>query len=244
MQHTTGEENADNSVSERTPALRPTMFGTSILPLGRKQWQRRLLRLPRRPVWGSSPTARRVVAWVARGVELSVIALGWLVLPIWPLVAAVIARDAAYLKDYPRTLVGVVRHIGATWRAHAIERLLIRRLGATTPAESGRIAGECTHCGNCCLYRSCIFLSLDAQGQSSCNIYGGRVWDALACGDYPLDREDIALYRCPSFEVVPVSAGTDAKVIPIFPATVPGLAAVATPTKGRAGRKRTRADSV
>jgi hypothetical protein len=149
-------------------------------------------------------------------IELAVLAFGWLMLPVWPLVGLVITRDSAWLRRYPRTLGAVMRHLRALWRAHAIERVLLPRFGVSKLEQSGTITGECTHCGNCCLHRGCIFLSFDAQGRSSCQIYGSRLWEALACGDYPMDRMDIALYRCPSFTVVPSPGSVDAKIIPIF----------------------------
>jgi len=220
------------------------MRETTILPLVRKQLQRRLRQLPmvKRGTQRSRAVVQRCAAFLARSIEVAVLGLGWMVLPIWPVVAAAIARDSSYVRRFPHTLGAVVRHIRSTWRAHAIERFLMRRFGPEIPAQSGAIAGECTHCGNCCLYRNCVFLSLDAHGQSSCRIYGGRVWEALACGDYPVDRPDIALYRCPSFTVVPAPISGDANVIPIFPVTVPGSTTVAAPDKRHAGRRRSGVD--
>jgi hypothetical protein len=68
------------------------------------------------------------------------------------------------------------------------------------------------------------------------------LWDALACGDYPVDRMDIALYRCPSFTVVPTPASIDAKVIPIFPVSVPDSTPVAIQAEAHAGHRRSKFD--
>ncbi len=235
MQHRTGKDNAGDVASGRPSVSHSIMRETTTLPTARDSSHRRLLRLPLvgRGARVGDPAAR-ALAIAARGIELVVLAFGWLVLPVWPFVAAAITRDASYLRRYPGSLIAVVRHIAATWRAHAIERVVMRRFGPSNPTRAASISGECTHCGNCCLYRSCIFLSLDTEGRSSCRIYGGSVWEALPCGDYPLDGQDIALYRCPSFAAVPSPALADAKVIPIFPVAAPGLATLPARKRSRA----------
>jgi len=155
----------------------------------------------------------RVFGALARGAELAIVGLGYLLLPILPLVAAAIARDAAYLRRYGSGLRQALRHIHGMLRGRSIARFLLSRMG-----QRGRhreqIDGACTHCGNCCLYRGCMFLAFDAQGQSRCRIYGGRVWKQLACGDYPINGEEIELFACPSFSARPASA-RERTVIPI-----------------------------
>jgi hypothetical protein len=165
------------------------------------------LRTPAALRWGRAPHA------VARAAELSIIALGYLALPLWPFVAAAVAGDLSYLRRYPATLRQVVRHIQGTLRGRSVARFLLEKMGQRR-TQREQVVGACTHCGNCCLYRGCLFLSYDTRGQSRCGIYGGRVWKMLACGDYPINREEIELYECPSFVAVPPSPGAR-KVIPI-----------------------------
>jgi hypothetical protein len=40
---------------------------------------------------------------------------------------------------------------------------------------------------------------MDADGRSSCRIYGSRFFRQLACAEYPRTAADIELYDCPSF---------------------------------------------
>jgi hypothetical protein len=220
------------------------MRESTLLPLVRKQLQQRLLRFPivGRRTWTVRSIGRRCTTSLVGVIELAVLAFGWLMLPVWPFVGLAITRDSAWLRRYPRTLGAVMRHLRGLWHAHAIERVLLPRFGVSKPVQSGAITGECTHCGNCCLHRSCIFLSFDAQGRSSCQIYGSRLWEGLACGDYPVDRMDIALYRCPSFTVVPAQGSIDAKVIPIFPAPVEDSTPVAIQAESQSGQRRSKFD--
>jgi len=81
--------------------------------------------------------------------------------------------------------------------------------------------GTCTHCGNCCLNRSCLFLDFDAAGRSSCRIYGGRFWSVLNCSRYPESRNDIELYRCASFTAVALPDPPARRVIPLWRVDVP-----------------------
>lgn len=155
----------------------------------------------------------RALEALVRAAELAIVGCGFALLPLWPFVLALILREARILRRYPRALRDAARHICGLLRGRSIARYL---LGLLRPGGRPReqIAGECTHCGNCCLYRSCVFLSFDALGQSRCRIYGGRLWRLLACGEYPIDGEEIALFACPSFVAWP--AGQHARqVIPI-----------------------------
>ena len=139
---------------------------------------------------------------MASAVELTAIAAMWLLLPVWPLIASVISRDSRYLRRYWGTLARMTRHIRAQRRSRSIARMVAQRLTPRGLRHTQRLEGRCTHCGRCCLDRACLFLRFDAEGRSRCRIYGGRVWRALSCGRYPDDARDIALYGCPSFNVV------------------------------------------
>jgi hypothetical protein len=152
---------------------------------------------------------RQVPRRVGQSAELLILAGGILILPIWPFIATLIAGDGRFLVHYFKSVSRVIAHIRAMWRSHAIERFFVGR-------ERGHV-GTCTHCGNCCLDRRCIFLRFDNDGQSACGIYGSRVWKALACADYPENQRDIDLYECPSFKM-PYSSR---RTIPIVAVRVP-----------------------
>lgn len=170
---------------------------------------------------GSAQTVCAVVRATASGVELTLIAAMWLLLPVWPLLASAIARDGQYLRRYWSTLGRMTHHIRAQRRSRSIARMVTQKLTPRALRQTQRLGGACTHCGRCCLDRACLFLSFDAQGRSSCRIYGGRVWRALACGQYPSDARDIALYGCPSFTVVRGPAAISRDRVQAAPAPKP-----------------------
>jgi hypothetical protein len=174
---------------------------------------RRLVRLRPRAV--SAAWTRRSLPWLARAAELAIILTGWVLLPALPFLAAAIARDRDYVRRYPASLVQLARHIRATWRGRVLTRILLRKFEPTALRQPQRIVGSCTHCGNCCLYRSCVFLRFDAEGRSSCRIYGTQLWQGLTCGKYPVDAEEIDLYACPSFTAVPEANWSARRVIPV-----------------------------
>jgi hypothetical protein len=190
----------------------------------------RHLRLRRRRVRQLVLAVRdSVVPGVARGVELALAALAFALLPIWPVVAGVVARDGSYVRRYASTLPQVLRHVRGAVRGRSVSRYIVQKM-MPHGAEPEQVSGRCTHCGNCCLYGGCVYLAFDAQGRSACRIYGGRVWKMLACGEYPTSARDIGLYDCPSFTAAP-APGTKPRVIPIvaarpLPATQPVRARV------------------
>ena len=155
------------------------------------------------------------IVGVARAIEGVVVVAGWLALPVWPLVATVVARDSSYVRHYLSTVIRMTAHIRATWRGRAVSRMVAQRLTPPALRVPERISGHCTHCGNCCLDRSCVFLTFDEQGRSRCRIYGGTVWNRLTCGQYPVDGTEIALYRCPSFTALRDSEADRRRVVPI-----------------------------
>lgn len=139
---------------------------------------------------------------LANALEVVLIAGMWLMLPLWPLAVAAVTGERGPIRHYGATLRRIVRHIRAQYRSRSIGRMLAHRLTRKDSQDAERPSGACSHCGRCCLDRDCIFLTFDAQGQSSCRIYGGRLWRLLSCGNYPRDTQDIALYHCPSFRVL------------------------------------------
>jgi hypothetical protein len=158
----------------------------------------------------------RVVPPTARGIELAMALGAFALLPIWPFVAAAVACDRAYAARYFRTLVQLTRHIRGAARGRSVSRWIVQKL-VPRHLDPEEVSGGCTHCGNCCLYGGCVYLHYDAQGRSTCRIYGGRVWKMLSCGEYPTSAREIALYDCPSFNAAPAS-GVRPRVIPIVAA--------------------------
>ena len=181
------------------------MRNTSSVPLLRRLRRAHLRLAPPVPGFPARTAARRSRALVAlaRALEWLAIAGSYATLPIWPLAAAVIARDPSYVRRYPAMLPKVCRHIHGILRGRSVSRFLLQRL-APEPSAPEQVSGSCSHCGNCCLYRGCLFLSYDDAGRSRCRIYGGRLWNLLACGDYPASARDISLYECPSFAALPL----------------------------------------
>jgi hypothetical protein len=158
----------------------------------------------------------------ARTVELAVVCGTWLLLPVWPVLAAVIAGDDDYFRHYWTTLVRVEKHIRALWRGHSFFRMVAHRLSPPVLRVREDIVGSCTHCGRCCLDRACVFLAFDDSGRSRCRIYGRRLWKLFTnCGQYPIDGQEIALYRCPSFNAVRDPEASLRRIIPIAPAMQP-----------------------
>ena len=145
-----------------------------------------------------------------------------LLLPIAPLVASILARDSAYLWDYRRSLVKSAGHLRSQVRSRAFSRYVLygrlhKPVGETErETERETLVGECTHCGNCCMHRSCVFLDWSPEGASRCRIYNSSFWKQLACGRYPESSLDIALYDCPRFTAVPPGKpAAGVQVIPV-----------------------------
>jgi hypothetical protein len=122
-------------------------------------------------------------------------------LPLAPLTCALISGRWHYLKQYRLTLVQSARHVFALAQARVVSRNLRRKL-VLQKAET--IEGSCTHCGRCCVNRSCVFLNWHEDGTSQCAIYNNWFWRLTSCGSYPVDAQSIATYSCPSFKSVPV----------------------------------------
>jgi len=173
--------------------------------------------LPRRTAAGMRALTEGCVRAAARALEAAAFGTIWLLLPVWPAVAAALTRDGDDLRCYRTTLGRVARHIRAQWRSHSLARMLVQRLTPPVLRRPQRVHGSCTHCGRCCLDRACLFLAFEAEGRSSCRIYGGRLWQSLSCGQYPGGAEDIALYGCPSFTTEPEARTRP--VIRVVPAT-------------------------
>jgi hypothetical protein len=129
-----------------------------------------------------------------------------LLLPFSPFVASAIAKDLSYTRSYFKTIAKAARHLHGQVKSRAFSRYLL--YGFDAPPNPEKVVGECTHCGNCCLHRSCIYLDWSASGESLCLIYSQPFWKKLACGRYPESRHDIDRYTCPSFNTEPAKERT------------------------------------
>jgi hypothetical protein len=125
-----------------------------------------------------------------------------LMLPLAPIAASAIARDGSYLRRYGSTTAKAAGHLHGQVKSRAFSRYVL--YDANAPSTPETVVGQCTHCGNCCLHRRCIYLDWSPEGDSRCRIYNSAFWKTLACGRYPESRQDIVLYACPSF-----SAGSE-----------------------------------
>jgi hypothetical protein len=142
---------------------------------------------------------------VAHLVELCVLSVMAVLLPLSPVASTLLSGDIGYVRRYRATLGACVRMMSALWRTHVVARNFERVLpGADT--EPQRIEGACTHCGRCCVDKSCVFLQWDVQGHSRCAIYNNWFWKLTSCGGYPVDAHSIQVYGCPSFKAVPLRA--------------------------------------
>lgn len=169
-------------------------------------------------------TAREALSrGLARVVEFLVVCGAWLLLPLWPILAAATLRDHDYLRRYWTALARARGHVRAVWRARAISRVVARRLTPSARTVPERIVGNCTHCGRCCLDQACMFLDFDDQARSRCRIYGKRVWKVLFanCSQYPLNAREIAVYRCPGFTAIHGMEPDGRHFIPIVPVIRP-----------------------
>jgi hypothetical protein len=139
-------------------------------------------------------------------------------LPISPLTSWIISGNFAYMRDYVGTIRRSARMLAAIWDSRVMARNFTRMLEGG-PARH-RIEGSCTHCGQCCIDKTCVFLDMspgpNGEARSACSIYGNwffRTW--LTCDEYPINAEDIEVYACPSFRAVPVQGLEGRRVIPI-----------------------------
>ncbi len=151
----------------------------------------------------------RLTHHAAQIVQLVLISILLLGLPLSPLVVWTISGRWQYLADYRRTMVRCAHMVPALWRANVIERNLRRLLTPQAARPSQAITGNCTHCGRCCVDRTCVFLSWTNDGQSRCGIHNKWFWKMTSCGIYPVDAHSIDTYACPSFKAIPIAVVTE-----------------------------------
>ncbi len=140
-------------------------------------------------------------------VQAFFLALMALLLPAAPIACATLSGRASFLRHYITTVNRSAKSVRALYRADVVARNLERLLGQflmlQAPAVS-KVQGDCTHCGLCCLDRSCVFLAWTEAGKSRCSIHNNWFWKLTSCGSYPIDALSIATYDCPSFQAIPI----------------------------------------
>jgi hypothetical protein len=141
---------------------------------------------------------------LGRVVETIILSMIWVGLPISPPVVSLLAWDLSYVRNYRHTMRQLARQLQAMAKAEVIARRFYNEKRAAEQSTSWKIEGECTHCGECCLFQACVFLDRDERGGSRCRIYGNWFFRQLTCAEYPMTKDDIELYACPSFRAEPV----------------------------------------
>jgi|LNFM01.1.fsa_nt_gb hypothetical protein len=141
---------------------------------------------------------------LGRVVEAILLSVMWVGLPLAPIIVSAVSGDLSFLRNYRQTLRQAARQIRAMAKAEVIARRFYNEKRAAEQSVSWKIEGECSHCGECCLFQTCVFLDHDEEGRSRCRIYGNWFFNRLTCAEYPMTKDDIELYACPSFRAEPV----------------------------------------
>jgi hypothetical protein len=144
-----------------------------------------------------------MILFISRSVEAIVLGAMVLLIPLSPLACTILSGRLQYVRQYSLTVAKSIRCVKALKRMRVISRNLDRWFSASAaPLES--IEGSCTHCGACCIDRSCVFLTWKHDGNSHCSIYNNWFWKITSCGNYPIDGASIAVYGCPTFKAIPI----------------------------------------
>ena len=139
----------------------------------------------------------------ATSTEALILGAMTVLLPLSPLMCSVLSGRLSYLRQYRNSLARSAKCLRALRRTRVISRNLQRKSSASgKPTET--IQGSCTHCGLCCIDRSCVFLEWNDGVTSRCSIYDNWFWRLTSCGSYPIDGQSISVYGCPSFKAIPI----------------------------------------
>jgi hypothetical protein len=150
----------------------------------------------------------RWIKFISHSLQMLLLTVMALLLPMAPFACAALSGQAHFLRQYVNTVKRSASSLGALHRANVIaryvERTLTEQWWPSSAAPQETIHGDCTHCGRCCLDRTCVFLDWTDDGLSRCSIHNNWFWKLTSCGKYPIDSPSIAVYNCPSFKAVPV----------------------------------------
>ena len=134
-------------------------------------------------------------------------------LPLSPLMCTVLSGRLSYFLQYRSSLARSAKCIRALGRTRVISRNLQRKSSASGK-QTETIQGSCTHCGLCCVDRSCVFLEWNDGVTSRCSIYDNWFWRLTSCGSYPIDGQSISVYSCPSFKAIPINVVKSGSTFP------------------------------
>ena len=150
----------------------------------------------------------------ATSTEALILGVMTVLLPLSPLMCSILSGQLSYLLHYRSSLTRSAKCLRALRRTRVISRNLQRKSSASGK-QTETIQGSCTHCGLCCVDRSCVFLEWNDGVTSRCAVYDNWFWRLTSCGSYPIDGPSIAVYSCPSFKAIPINV---VKSVGSFPA--------------------------
>lgn len=122
-----------------------------------------------------------------------------LFLPIIPILVYVLTQNSIHLRRYHQSMFLSIKHIFALIRNKSIIFFLKRKLKSDT--QKYKIGGYCNNCGNCCLDKVCIFLE-KKNNKYLCAIYDSPFRKAFNCFNYPMNKNEINFYQCPTYFVI------------------------------------------
>jgi hypothetical protein len=150
--------------------------------------------LPSMVLFGGECTVRRLWGRVA---GTGCIVVFYLLLPVLPLLAALLFWRRHYLLNYGHSLRKMQIHIQALSRGPAVHYFQ-DVLGRARQVPQDML-GECVQCGNCCMDHQCAFLMQIDDKRYQCGIYHSPLRRFSNCSSFPLNEYDIARYACPSY---------------------------------------------
>jgi hypothetical protein len=158
------------------------------------------------------PAERRLHALLSRAAARISIAALYLVLPVMPLLAALLFVRWRFAWHYVSTLRKMRLHVAGLSRGpmeHYFRDVVGR--AQRIPEE---IHGSCVQCGNCCMNRQCAFLEAVDADKYQCGIYHSPLRRFSNCGSFPLSQHDIERYACPSYYATPIREAEPAPSAP------------------------------
>ena len=136
----------------------------------------------------------------AEKLALSLVFIFKCLMPLLPVVIALLFWKKEYLFNYKNTLAKMKVHVSAISQGpiqHYFENILRFSKDVSEP-----IQGYCSQCGNCCLNRQCVFLEQSGADKYLCGIYSSPLRKFSNCSSFPINGNDIERYQCPTFQVI------------------------------------------
>lgn len=126
------------------------------------------------------------------------------ILPVLPLILALVFWKKAYCLNYMESLKKLKVHVRAICDGpleHYFQNILFMSETEVEP-----IHGHCSQCGNCCLNRQCFFLEQVEKDRYICGIYHSPLRRFSNCSSFPINGNDIERYQCPTYSVIRLSS--------------------------------------